>query len=107
MGTNLGDLLKARGFEASGNGPEPEPVDEGALFAPKVVVRVTRKGRGGKTVTVIQGVLRDHASTAKTLKKTLGTGARVEGEEIVVQGDQRDRVADWLEAQGVKKVVRA
>ena len=109
MATNLGDLLRAQGFEASG-APEPaveeEPIDPGALFAPKVVVRISRKGRGGKTVTEVQGVLRDHKKLAKKLKKSLGTGARVEDDQLVVQGDQRDRVVAWLEREGAKRIVR-
>jgi translation initiation factor 1 len=69
-------------------------------------VRATRKGRGGKTVTEVQGVTDARDQVAKKLKKTLGVGARVEEELIVVQGDQRDRLVKWLEAQGVRKVVR-
>ncbi|MCA9570843.1 MAG: translation initiation factor [Myxococcales bacterium] len=107
---SFGDLLRAKGFEHSGapdTPPEPEPPPEpGARFAHRVVVRVSRKGRGGKTVTEIQGVLLERDETAKALKKALGVGAREEDELVVVQGDQRERVAAWLEQQGAKKVVR-
>lgn len=108
MATNLGDLLRAKGFDSSGDeAPEPEPTAApGARFAPKVVVRATRKGRGGKTVTTVQGLTGDLKAEAKALKKTLGTGARVEDDLVVVQGDQCDRVVAWLEREGAKKVVR-
>ena len=64
-----------------------------------------RKGRGGKTVTVIDGVsAAQMKGVAKALRKHLGTAARVEGNDIVVQGDLRDRVASWLRAHGARDV---
>ncbi len=76
-------------------------------FADKVVVRMTKKGYGGKTVTVVSGVLessRDDLCTS--VKKALGTGARVDGDDIVIQGDVVDRVVAFVENAGAKKVVR-
>ena len=106
--TNLGDLLRGAGFEDKGTAPEPATPEakQQAVFGPKIVVRKSRKGRGGKTVTEVQGVLSDRAGQAKALKKSLGVGAHVDGELLIVQGDQVDRVCRWLETQGVKKVVR-
>ena len=43
---------------------------------------------------------------AKELAKALGTGARVEGTSIVVQGDQPDRLATALEERGFANVTR-
>ena len=107
---NLGDLLRAKGLEATAKSDAPAekavPAEQEPRFGPKVVVRATRKGRGGKTVTEVQGVVAEREKVAKKLKKTLGVGARVEGELIVVQGDQCERVAAWLTKNGVKKVVR-
>lgn len=108
---NLGDLLRAKGLEPSGKdvpqAPAPNPPEKAnSPFAPKVVVRATRKGRGGKTVTEVQGIRGDLEAMAKKFKKTLGVGARVEEELIVVQGDQCDRMVKWLEKNGAKKVVR-
>lgn len=69
-----------------------------ARFAEKVVVRKEKKGHGGKTVTVVSGVLpRAHDELCGVLKKSLGTGARVDGDDIVVQGDLADRVVAVLE----------
>lgn len=91
--------------------PAPEVTIRGgtarAEFAAKVVVRMQRKGHGGKTVTVVDGVLaaaRDEVCSA--LKRALGCGARVEGDSVVVQGDMVERAASWLEARGAAKVVR-
>ncbi len=76
-------------------------------FGEKLVVRLERKGHGGKTVTVVSGVLssaRDEVMAE--LKKKLGTGARDDGDDIVVQGDVVDRVIALLQAAGAKKVIK-
>ena len=63
------------------------------------------------TVTVVSGVLpayREDIATA--LKKALGTGARVDGDDVVVQGDLVDRtlaaLARELEKQPSAKLIR-
>lgn len=113
MATNLGDLLAAAGFTASA--PEEAPAAETPDapretepgFAAKVIVRTTRKGRGGRTVTLVQGVTEGHQELAGLLKRALGAGVRVEGDEVVVQGDQADRVIQWLQARpGMGRVQR-
>ena len=81
-----------------------------ALLARKVVVRRERKGRGGKTVTVVQ--LPDGAEAAaldalaRELRKALGTAAQREECAVAVQGDIADRVAEWLKARGAGRIVR-
>lgn len=68
----------------------------------KLVVRREKRGRAGKTVTRITGLalategLEDLASR---LKRALGCGASVEAGEVLVQGDQVERCAAWLEAE--------
>jgi len=71
------------------------------------VVRLERKGRGGKEVTVVEqlglpaAALRDWL---KALKDALGCGGAVEGDALVLQGDQRSRVRTLLEERGVRRV---
>ncbi len=89
----------------------PAPVAEPPRPAApaRAVVRLERKGRGGKEATVVEKLALPPAELerwADALKRSLGCGGGVEGEALVVQGDQRERVARWLEARGVKKVVR-
>lgn len=69
------------------------------------VVRVSRetKGRGGKAVTLVKGVLRDEAGLAalgKQLKAACGSGGTVKDGVIEIQGDHVDRVMAALKAQG-------
>jgi len=113
MAGSFGDLLSKAGLQGSpeaekeADAPATEAV-EGMRFAAKVVLRRTRKGRGGRTVTLIQGIESGHEEVAKRAKKLLGTGARVEEDEVVVQGDQVERLAGWLEGlEGVRKVVKS
>ena len=75
----------------------------------RAVVRRERKGHGGKTVTRIEQLGLEGAGLgelARELRRDLGCGARSEGEDLLVQGDQVERVATWLEARGVPRVVR-
>lgn len=83
----------------------PAPADAPA----RAVVRLERKGRGGKEATVVEKLALPPpklAAWAEALKKSLGCGGGVEGDALVVQGDQRDRVVRWLEGKGVRKVTR-
>src|SRR5512140_1140408 len=92
----------------------PPPVAKAAAAKPpkpppaRAVVRIERKGRGGKEATVIEKLAlppKELAAWADTLKRSLGCGGAVEDGAIVVQGDQRERVRRWLEAKGVAKVI--
>lgn len=73
----------------------------------RAVVRIEKKGRGGKEVTVVEKLslgATELERWLKDLKQSLGTGGVVEEGSLVLQGDHRARIAAWLEARGVKKV---
>ncbi len=83
---------------------EPAPVVKGPA---KAVIRMERKGRGGKEVTVVEQlelslVQRQH--WLKDLKGALGCGGALEGDVLVLQGDHRDRLKLLLTERGVRKV---
>jgi translation initiation factor 1 len=70
-----------------------------------VRVYIERAGRGGKTVSVIKGVMSpSHGKEAllKLLKTRLGAGGAVKGDNIEIQGDQRDRIVAILNELGYK-----
>ena len=75
-------------------------------FEAKVVIARSRKGRGGKTVTIVTGV-REVAreSTMRELKRALGCGASIEDASITLQGDVADRARRWLEQRGARRIV--
>jgi len=102
--------------------PEPEPPspdrrgvvppagqsDDPPTLARRVVVQRERKGHGGKTVTRIRGILATperRAEFARELAKRLGSGAKVQDDEIWVQGDQTERLQDILTQMGAERVV--
>jgi translation initiation factor 1 len=65
-----------------------------------------RKGRNGKTVTVITGLPDDAAqlaSLAQTLKRLCGSGGTAKpGGQVEIQGDHRDRLQAKLVAMGYR-----
>jgi len=82
----------------------PAPVKKGPARA---VVRMERKQRGGKEVTVVDKLALPPAELEKwcrELKQALGCGGSVDGELIILQGDLRQRLPAVLLARGVQKV---
>jgi translation initiation factor 1 len=68
----------------------------------KPLVSLQRKGRGGKTVTVIEGLglaETEMKALAKKLKAHCGTGGAVKNQTIEIQGDQVSRIKTILLGQ--------
>jgi translation initiation factor 1 len=92
--------------------PAPPPAQRGEGSSPgkgpaRAVVRIERKGRGGKEATLVEKLDLPASTLAAWLdeaKRSLGCGGVLEGGALVLQGDQRARVARWLEQRGVRKV---
>ena len=108
----LGGLHGARPDEPAESKPEPAPapVEGTGKRIPRAVVRYERSGRGGKEVTVVEHLLIDAAERGpwlRELKAALGCGGSVEGQTLVLQGDQRERLPKLLTARGVKRVTIA
>lgn len=106
----LRDKLPSKPIEPPSTTP-PRPADAGAPARgpARAVVRLERKGRGGKEATVIEKLELPAAeldSWVKDMKRALGCGGAVEGEAIVLAGDQRDRAIALLEKRGVRRVIR-
>jgi len=69
----------------------------------KATVRLDRKGRGGKSVTVIDGLQipqKEREALLKQLKAKLGTGGTVKDTCLEIQGDHRDALMAALEKLG-------
>jgi translation initiation factor 1 len=66
-------------------------------------LRMEKKGRGGKTVTVVYDLPQNQAflkDLASELKRACGTGGAVAENSIEIQGDLRDRIRDVLQKKG-------
>ena len=66
-------------------------------------LRMEKKGRGGKTVTVVYDLPQNAAflkELAQELKRACGTGGAVSENTIELQGDLRDRVREYLTKKG-------
>jgi translation initiation factor 1 len=74
----------------------------------RAVVRLERKGRRGKEVTVVEQLGLAAAQLdewLQALKSGLGCGGSIEADAIVLQGDQRKRLPKLLEERGVRRVI--
>ena len=99
----------ARGFIFStdpGFRFEPEEQPEQETLPPaqqKLRIRLDSKHRGGKAVTLVTGFMgmeSDLEEFGKKLKNFCGTGGSVKDGEAIIQGDQRDKVLQWLLKNG-------
>jgi translation initiation factor 1 len=71
----------------------------------KLKVRLDTKQRAGKAVTLVEGFAGkedDLEGLGKAVKTFCGTGGSVKDGQIIVQGDQRDKVVTFLLKNGYK-----
>jgi len=68
-----------------------------------VIVRLDRKGRGGKSVTLIEGLritAKEREKLLRELKARLGTGGTLKDTSIEIQGDHCDAILTILKKRG-------
>lgn len=66
-------------------------------------ISMEKKGRGGKTVTLIKGFIgseEDLKDLSKLLKTKCGVGGSAKEGEIIIQGDFKQRTIELLKAEG-------
>ena len=83
-------------FRIEEDTPREEPL---APRAQKLRVRLDTKQRAGKAVTLVEGFIgreEDLEDLGKKLKGFCGTGGSVKDGLIIIQGDQRDKILQWL-----------
>lgn len=88
---------------------QPNADEEKETLAPEAqLLRVIleTKHRAGKTVTIVygfEGADADLEALGKALKNFCGTGGSVKDGEIIIQGDHRQKVFQYLKQKGYAK----
>ncbi len=83
----------------SGNDQQADPARQ------RVIVRLDRKQRGGKSVTVVEGLqlsANERDTLLKRLKSGLGTGGTVKDSSLEIQGDHCKAILEALTAMGFR-----
>ena len=92
-----GDLRKKDETSASVNSLPPQQQT--------IYLHRESKGRGGKGVTLVKGLVLsegDLITLAKKLKQACGSGGTIKDGTIEIQGEQREKIADVLRQLGYK-----
>lgn len=100
--TGIGRVCPGCGWPADDCKCSTRAADESVPSKPGRIVaklRMEKKGRSGKTVTVVAGLPHNAAflkELCQELKRACGTGGAVADDTIELQGDLRDRVREHL-----------
>ncbi|RDI04559.1 translation initiation factor [Flavobacterium sp. AG291] len=89
-------------FEFESNNEQQETIPNNQQ---KLEAHLDKKNRGGKVATIIKGFEGnddDLKALAKQLKTLCGVGGAAKDGEIIIQGNFRDKIMDFLTKEGYK-----
>jgi len=82
-----------------------EPKAKGAPGSGRAVLRIEKKGRGGKTVTLVEQLALSQdelRQLLRELQQLCGTGGTVKENRLELQGDVREKIRPRLAARGYR-----
>ncbi len=68
-------------------------------------IKLDTKHRGGKTVTLVENFIGkddDLELLGKQIKSYCGSGGSVKDGQVIIQGDHRQKILQWLQKNGYK-----
>lgn len=107
--SDLGGLVYSTDPNFRANVQESEPSTLPAS-AQSLRIWFETKHRGGKAVTIVAGFVgaaTELEQLGKQLKQACGTGGTVKDGEVLIQGDHREKVLQWLLKKGFTQVKKA
>lgn len=118
MGDPIKDLQDLKNLfpEMENYKPEPEEKEEASVrseFSKEelskcaIYVSRDRKNRGGKTVTLIEGLPNNESANKQLLsdlKSKCATGGKSDHEGMIIQGDHLEKVKTFLKQVGFKQI---
>jgi translation initiation factor 1 len=101
-------IFNTGGIVYSTSGSYKAPTEEEEIISipfnqQRPTIKLDKKHRGGKTVTLIEGLqmnYEDLEDFSKQLKTFCGGGGSAKNGEIIIQGDHRDKVLQWFLKKG-------
>lgn len=87
----------------SGMDDEQEDIETLPNAQQRLKVKLDTKQRAGKVVTLVdgfEGSEDDLKDLGKELKTKCGTGGSVKDGQIIIQGDYKEKIIDWLHDRG-------
>ncbi len=103
---NLSGLVYSTDPDFKIEDEQPNDIDSLIAAEQKLFIKLDAKQRAGKVVTLIKGFIGkkdDLEALGKKLKSFCGTGGSVKENEIIIQGDNRDKILMFLIKQGYSK----
>ncbi|TRZ45263.1 translation initiation factor [Robertkochia solimangrovi] len=97
----LRNLFPEHEFQEESEAPENDP----GIWIQDDPLLCKYEKRKGKPVTIIagyNGAQTDFKTLASELKSKLNVGGSFKNEELIIQGDYRDRIMEMLKAKGFK-----
>ncbi len=99
-------LGKLSGIDYSNSITETKEERVSTFDRKKTPLRIEKEKRRGKLATIISGfnAEEDIKTLAKTLKLKCGAGGSFRGDEILIQGDVREKAKEILQKEGYNSI---